>query len=244
MDANQAIGMETVYQVVCRDKDGNVRWEAEAKNRVVTAGLNKLLDATFKTGLASPAWFIGLCGASVTDGAMTSGSGALADVSSTPYSALDVGRNIIVRGAGAPSGGSATDLVTTIASFTDSGHVTLTANAGATVSNAAVIFDARAADTMPSHAPWQESSAYSQATRPAFTTGAIAGGSVDNSAAAAAFNINASNVLLGGLFLSDSSTKGGATGTLYGMAPFSGGFRQAQNGDTITVTATLTATAA
>lgn len=37
-------------------------WEEEFKNIVVTAGLNKLLDATFKTGLTSPAWYVGFKG--------------------------------------------------------------------------------------------------------------------------------------------------------------------------------------
>jgi hypothetical protein len=36
------------------------------ENLVVIAGLNKLLDATFKTGLASPAWYIGLVDGSET----------------------------------------------------------------------------------------------------------------------------------------------------------------------------------
>ena len=79
---------------------------------------------------------------------------------------------------------------------------------------------------------------------PAFTPGSISGGSVDNSASKAVFNINANNTLVGGLFLSDNSTKGGTTGTLYGMAPFSSiGFRQLNNGDTLSVTVTLQITA-
>jgi hypothetical protein len=38
----------------------NLIWVDEFKNIVVTAGKNKLLDATLKTGLASPAWYVGL----------------------------------------------------------------------------------------------------------------------------------------------------------------------------------------
>src|SRR6185437_2647112 len=105
--------METVYTVECRGPDGELKWSETAKNRVVTAGLNKLLDATFKTGLASPAWYVGICGASVTDGAITTGTANLACATSTPFTAADAGRAIIVRGAGA--GGA--DLVTTILTY-------------------------------------------------------------------------------------------------------------------------------
>ncbi len=66
----------TRYDVECwdnwiRDRKGNLlrrrakpvlRWSANIWNIVVTVGLNKLLDATFKTGLTSPAWFVGLKG--------------------------------------------------------------------------------------------------------------------------------------------------------------------------------------
>lgn len=44
----------------CFDRDGNLVWRDSFDNLVVTAGLNKLLDATFKTGLAAPAWYVGL----------------------------------------------------------------------------------------------------------------------------------------------------------------------------------------
>ncbi len=230
------VAMETRYDVTAHDRFGKFLFKAQAKNRVVTAGLNKLLDATFKTGLASPLWYVGLCGASITDGAITA-SAAILTSASAPFTSGDVGRAIIVRGAGA----SGADLVTTILSFTNSGSVTLAANASTTVTGASVIWEARAADTMSSHTPWVESAAYSQANRPAFTPGTISGGSVDNSASQAQFSINANNTVIGGLFLSDNNTISGTTGTLYGMAPFSVSFRQLNNGDTLSVTATLTA---
>jgi hypothetical protein len=51
---------EHYYEVECYDKDGNLKWAEKFPNIVVTAGLNKYLDATLKTGLASPAWYVGL----------------------------------------------------------------------------------------------------------------------------------------------------------------------------------------
>lgn len=216
-------------------KPGDVLFRDTCHNRVVTAGLNKLLDATFKTGLASPLWYVGVCSPSVTDGAITSGAAVLTSASN-PFSSGDAGRSIIVRGAGS----AGADLVTTILSYTNAGSVTLASNAGTTVTAAGVIWEARAADTMSSHSPWVESTAYSNATRPAFTPGSISGGSVDNSASQASFTINTNNTIVGGLFLADNNTVGGTSGTLYGMAPFSVSFRQLNNGDTLAVTATLT----
>ena len=73
---NFGVKSSTIYTVECwdnyiRDKNGNIlrrrkrpklRWKDSFKNIVVTVGLNKLLDATFKTGLTSPAWYVGLKG--------------------------------------------------------------------------------------------------------------------------------------------------------------------------------------
>lgn len=54
------------YHVECIRRLGFVRrtiWTAEIPhNLVTTVGHNKYLDATLKTGLASPAWYVGLKG--------------------------------------------------------------------------------------------------------------------------------------------------------------------------------------
>jgi len=235
--AEAGIALATRYHVIARCKAGKVLWMAEARNRVVTLGLNKVLDATFKTGLISPAWYVGLVGAAVTDGVINAGSTSLTSASN-PWVAGDQGRAIIVRGAGA----SGADLITTIATFNSAGNLALAASAATSVTGAPALWEARAADTMSSHAPWPESTAYSNVNRPAWTPGSILNGSVDNAGSQATFSINANNTLIGGLFLADNNTIGGTTGTLYGMAPFSSvGFRQVNNGDTLSVTATLSA---
>jgi hypothetical protein len=160
-----SVRIEHHYHVECFDQDGNLKWEEDFNNLVVTTGLNKYLDATLKTGLASPTWFVGL-----------------------------------ITGPGG--------------------------------SNTYVI-----ADTMGSHAGWAENTTYSNATRPAFTPGSIAAGSVDNSAAKASFTINGSATIAGS-FMADNSTKGGSTGTLLGEGNFTGGDRAVVNGDTLNVTIT------
>ena len=52
---------DTLYLVECY-RGGKLLWTETFHNTVTTVGLNKLLDATFKNGLASPAWFVGLKG--------------------------------------------------------------------------------------------------------------------------------------------------------------------------------------
>lgn len=101
---------------------------------------------------------------------------------------------------------------------------------------------AAAGDTMASHAGWAEVANYSNANRPTLTLGTVSGGSVDNSASKAVFNINGTATVAGG-FVATNNTKSGSTGTLYGVADF-GASRSVQDGDTLNVTVTLTAASA
>lgn len=94
-----------------------------------------------------------------------------------------------------------------------------------------------AADTSASHAGWVESTAYSNATRPALTLGTASAGSINNSASVAAFSINAT-ATINGAFTITVSTKGGTTGILYSASSF-GATRSVLNGDTLNVTVTL-----
>lgn len=153
---------ETHYKVECFGPDGLLKWVEDMENIVVTAGLNKLLDATFKTGLTTPTWFIGLKG---------------------------------------------------------TGTVVL-------------------ADVMSSHAGWSDitSTTASNGTRPAYTPGVIAAGSVSNSGAVAVFSVNAT-ITVFGCFLTDSATVAGTTGTLYGAGDFAAS-RSVASGDVLNVTVT------
>ncbi len=159
------------YEVWCYDKDGKLKWYDWFDNLVPTVGRNKYLDATLKTGLTTPAWYVGL-----------------------------------ITGPGS----------------------------GTTYAEA---------DTMASHTGWTEDTSYSQATRPAFTPGTIASGSVDNSASKASFSINGT-ATIAGAFMADNSTKAGTTGTLLGAGDFTGGDRSVISGDTLNVQVTASITAA
>ena len=100
-----------------------------------------------------------------------------------------------------------------------------------------------AGDTMSSHAGWSEVTAYDEATREALTLGSVSSQSVDNSASKASFTISGTTTV-GGAFITTNSTKGGTSGTLIGIAAFSGGDRSVQDDDVINVTCTLTAASA
>lgn len=76
-----------------------------------------------------------------------------------------------------------------------------------------------AADTMSSHSGWSEVTTYSESNRPALVLGTVSGQSVSNSANKAEFSINGS-VTVGGAFVVSNNTKGGSTGTLYGVGAF------------------------
>ncbi len=47
------------YQVECYN-NGKLKWQDGFENLVVTVGRNQYLDATLKTGVASPLWYVGL----------------------------------------------------------------------------------------------------------------------------------------------------------------------------------------
>lgn len=115
------------------------------------------------------------------------------------------------------------------AAYTAAWFVGLVDNAG---------FSAIAAgDTAGSHAGWTESTAYSNANRPTLTLGTASAGSIDNSAAKAVFNINAT-AAINGAFTITNNTKGGGTGQLYSAGSFAA-VRNVINGDTLNVQVTL-----
>ncbi len=155
---------QTFYRIECR-RNGQVLWQEDFHNLVVTAGKNKVLDAVFKSGEGANAWFVAL-------------------VDNASFSAY------------------------------------------------------AAADTMGSHAGWIESVAYNEATRQAYVGSTPASGSMDNAANRAIFTMNATKTIRGA-FLTDSSTKSGTTGTLYGVGDFTAA-RSVIAGDQIYAQITIT----
>lgn len=65
MNQNQkfSAAAKTLYRIECYDKHGNLKWVEEFGNLVVTAGLNLLLDRSFKNIPGDVNWYVGLKGA-------------------------------------------------------------------------------------------------------------------------------------------------------------------------------------
>jgi hypothetical protein len=68
--ANETVGIEGVYKVECRDKEGNLKWEDSFPNLVVAVGKQLLLDTLLKGSSYSVTGpFLGLTSASLTPAA-------------------------------------------------------------------------------------------------------------------------------------------------------------------------------
>lgn len=91
-------------------------------------------------------------------------------------------------------------------------------------------------DTMALHPGWVEVTAYDEGERQTLTLGAVAAGSVNNSASKATFTINTNATTVGGAFICMGAI-------LYGGGAFTAGDKSLDDDDTLAVTITLTATA-
>jgi hypothetical protein len=49
-----------VFDVVCRDREGNIKWQESIHNIWVNSGLEDLLDVYFKNGTKTATWYVGL----------------------------------------------------------------------------------------------------------------------------------------------------------------------------------------
>ena len=52
-----------VFEVTCRDKDGNVKWSTQSHNLVVNVGLQDMSTKYFSGSAYTAAWYLGLYGA-------------------------------------------------------------------------------------------------------------------------------------------------------------------------------------
>ena len=95
-----------------------------------------------------------------------------------------------------------------------------------------------AGDTAASHGGWSESTAYSNATRPAWTK-TRAAQTASNSASKASFTINATATIYGAFIISDNA-KSGTSGTLLCECAFASS-RAVLSGDTLNVQYDFTA---
>lgn len=55
------------YHVECRDKDGNLKWEADSKNLVVNVGLQYMAGTALTSVTQITSWYLGLYGAGASN---------------------------------------------------------------------------------------------------------------------------------------------------------------------------------
>jgi hypothetical protein len=55
-----AIKVGGIFEAECFDKNGNLKWADVAKNLVVNAGLDHILDVVFHGATATSPWYVGL----------------------------------------------------------------------------------------------------------------------------------------------------------------------------------------
>jgi len=114
--SGEPFGMEGVYNVVCRDKDGNFKWEDVAENLVVQGGKQLMLDTLLKGSAYSVVGpFLGLTKVSLTPAA-TDTMTTLVTTNSGEFTTYTVGGSA-VRGtasfASSSSSGTTPSNVTT-----------------------------------------------------------------------------------------------------------------------------------
>lgn len=94
-------------------------------------------------------------------------------------------------------------------------------------------------DTMSSHAGWTEVVAYDESVRQTWSKDAASSQSISNSSAAL-ITCSTNSTTFGGMGITSDSTKSGTSGTLVCVVAFTGGNKTLDDGETLSLTYTLT----
>jgi len=231
----ESVGIEGKYHVLCRDKNGILKWEEEFENQVVQAGKIFMFQQTLITSpvaLVGP--FLGLT--TVTGGTVAAGS----FVVGVTYQILVVGT---------------TSFTAIGASANTVGIVFTATGVGSGTGSATVIGTFSPTDTMASHAGWTEFTNYTVGTAvratvtfttPTGNASTTPGSNIVTAAAGSAtFTITGAGGNIGGCFLvtgtGATNVQGATTGTLYSAGAFAVP-KATTVGDTVAVTYSTTAT--
>jgi hypothetical protein len=131
---DESFGIQGCYHAVCRDKDGNIKWEDDAPNLVMAVGKQALFDYYFGAtgtggGTAAGANYMGLCGGTATYAAAdTMASHTWSEVGLANAPAYSGNRQSPTWSAATSSGTTPTNVTTKAASA-----VTFTFTSGGTV---------------------------------------------------------------------------------------------------------------
>ena len=131
---DESFGVQGIYHAVCRDAQGNIKWEADAPNLVMAVGKQALFDYYFGAtgtggGTAAGANYMGLCGGTATyTAADTMASHTWTEVGGTTAPAYSGNRQSPTWTAASSTGTTPSNVTTKAASavtftFTSSGTV-------------------------------------------------------------------------------------------------------------------------
>jgi hypothetical protein len=141
----EGMGVEGWYHVVCRDKDGNIKWEEEFPNLVVAVGKQLMLDTLLKGSSYSVTGpYLGLLNASITAAATDTMSTI---VPSKEFTAYTVGGSAV---RGTASFASSTSTGSTPSNVTSSTATAITytiTGAGGTVYGCFLVLGSGASST-------------------------------------------------------------------------------------------------
>lgn len=146
----EGMGIEGHYHVVCRDKDGNIKWEEEFPNLVVAVGKQLMLDTLLRTSgtYTTTGPFLGLIGNSTTFAA----ADTMSSKTWTEFTNYTVGGSA-VRGtavfSAASSSGTTPSNVTTAAASSITYTIT---GAGGTIYGCFLVTGSGAVNTLSSTA--------------------------------------------------------------------------------------------
>ena len=251
-DFGDHLGIKGTYHVVCRDADGNVKWEDDIENVVTFLGKNYLLDngmagsaytAAFYMGLISSVSFTNLATTISSLASYTSATGILSINTAAAHN-LNPGDTAVIASVAGTGANITSAQGTFIAQAGTTASVlnifvgyglTITTLTGGTVTTTS---GTRIGDTAASHGNWTEAGTtnaptFSQSSRPTCAWSAAASG-VKALSAALVFNITSAGTVEGA-FLSTVATLMATTGTLFSAGMFSGGAKIVASGDTLNV---------
>ena len=157
LQANAAIpegmGIDGHYHVVCRDKDGNLKWEEEFPNLVVAAGKELLLNTLLRTSstYTTVGPFLGLTNQSLTPAA-TDTMTTLVTTNAAEFTNYTVGGSAVRGTASFGAASSAGSTPSNVTTSTASSITYLITGAGGTVYGCFLVTGTGAVNTQSSTA--------------------------------------------------------------------------------------------
>lgn len=118
--ASEQLNAEGHYTVECLDANGNIKWQENIENLVVTVGKNDLLDKYFQGSAYTAAWYLGL-----VDGASAPTYNAADTMASHAGWTENQSYSNATRPAPGWNSASAGSKSTTATSFTINGNATI-----------------------------------------------------------------------------------------------------------------------